>query len=137
MRMRRGQEPEQEVINMTPLIDMMFILIIFFTVSSTFREEERDIQVNLPRESQSQTLSSSDKALVVNVRKNGAYIVLDRQVTVEELSGMIAAAVQANTGQKVLVRADQEALHGYVARAVSTCKRAGVNEANIGYQVPE
>jgi biopolymer transport protein ExbD len=137
MRMRRGQEPEQDVINMTPLIDMMFILIIFFTVSSTFREEERDIQVNLPRESQSQTLSSSDKALVVNVRKNGAYIVLDRQVTVEELSGMIAAAVQANTGQKVLVRADQEALHGYVARAVSTCKRAGVNEANIGYQVPE
>lgn len=137
MRMRRGESSESDVINMTPLIDMMFILIIFFTVSSTFREEERDIQVNLPQESQSQTLSSSDRVLVVNVRKNGTYIVLDRQVTVEELFGVVAEAVKENTGQKVLIRADQEALHGYVARAVSTCKHAGVNEANIGYQVPQ
>ncbi len=136
MRMRRGQEAEGDVINMTPLIDMMFILIIFFTVSSTFREEERDIQVNLPQESQSQTLSASDRVIVVNVRKNGSYVVLDRQVTVEEMLGIVTESVKANAGQKVLIRADQEALHGYVARAVAACKHAGVNEANIGYQVP-
>jgi len=125
-----------EIINMTPLIDMMFILIIFFSVSSTFREEERDIQVNLPRESQSQTLTSAKRVIVVNVRRNGTYVVLDRQVTIEEMLPIIASAVKNDATQKVLIRADEEALHGYVARAVAVCKHAGVNEANIGYQVP-
>jgi biopolymer transport protein ExbD len=137
MRMRRHAEAEGDIINMTPLIDMMFILIIFFTVSSTFREEERDIQVNLPRESKSQTLSAADRVMVVNVRRDGTYIVLNRQVTVEELFRIVAEAVKTDGAQKVLIRGDQEALHGYVARAVATCRNAGVNEANIGYQIPQ
>jgi biopolymer transport protein ExbD len=137
MRLRRHVEAEGDIINMTPLIDMMFILIIFFTVSSSFREEERDIQVNLPRESKSQTLSSSDKVMVINVRRDGTYIVLNRQVTVEEMLAIVAEAVKADAAQKVLIRGDQEALHGYVARAVATCRNAGVNEANIGYQIPQ
>ena len=136
MRIRRQSNGGGEIINMTPLIDMMFILIIFFSVSSTFREEERDIQVNLPRESQSQTLTSAKRVIVVNVRRNGTYVVLDRQVTIEEMLPIIASAVKNDATQKVLIRADEEALHGYVARAVAVCKHAGVNEANIGYQVP-
>ena len=38
--------------------------------------------------------------------------------------------------KKVLIRGDQEALHGYVAKAVAICRSAGIKEANIGYQAP-
>ena len=137
MKIARGRQDSSEIINMSSLLDVMFILIIFFLATTTFKEEERDIQVQLPQDAQGETLSSSDKVIVINIRRSGAYVMLDQQVTVEEMSRLVTDAVKEDAGQKVLVRADQEALHGYVARAVSTCKHAGVASANIGYQLPK
>lgn len=136
MRIQRGASDQSEIINMSSLLDVMFILIIFFLATTTFKEEERDVNVKLPMDAQGQALSSADKVIVINVRKSGTYIMLDRQVTVEEMAQLVTDAVRDDATQKVLVRADQEALHGYVARAVATCKHAGVHEANIGYQIP-
>lgn len=136
MRIQRNSDEGTEIICPPSLIDIMFILIIFFLATTTFKEVERDIQVQLPVDSQGETLSSSDKVIVVNVRKNGTYIVQDQQVTVEEMAQLVADSVKENPGQKVLIRADQESLHGYVARAVAVCRHVGVNEANIGYQIP-
>ena len=125
-----------EIINVSSLLDVMFILIIFFLATTTFKEEERDIQVSLPQDTQGKTLSSSDKVIVINIRKSGSYVMLDRQVTVEEMADLVKASLLENPNQKILIRADQEALHGYVARAVTVCKHAGVGKANIGYQIP-
>ncbi len=125
-----------DIINISSLLDVMFILIIFFLATTTFKEEERDIQVALPQDAQGETLSASDKVIVINIRKSGTYVMLDRQVTVEEMADLVKASLVEDPNQKVLIRADQEALHGYVAQAVATCKHAGVNEASIGYQIP-
>ncbi len=136
MRIHREVEDDSQIINMAPLLDVMFILIIFFLATTTFEKEERDTRVNLPEESEGQSLSSSTKLIVINVRKNNAYVLLNRQVTVEEMTELVKQSVAENPDVKVLVRADQEALHGYVARAISVCKGAGIPEAHIGYQLP-
>ena len=136
MRIRRETSDGGDIINMSSLLDVMFILIIFFLATTTFKEEERDVQVSLPEDSEGTTLSSADKVIVINVRKSGAYVVLNQQVTVEEMKQVLIDSMKEDPDQKILVRADQEALHGYVARAVSMCRHAGVREANIGYQLP-
>ena len=125
-------------INMVPFIDIVLVLLIIFMVMTPVlvKMQERDIQVNLPVDAQNQTLSTVD-VITVNVRRNGSYVVQGKQVTLEEMAQIVMAGVKANPNQKVLIRGDQEALHGYVAKAVSTCKRAGVKEAKIGYQVPQ
>lgn len=122
---------------MTPVIDMMFILVIFFALNSVYKEEERDIQVNLPANSQSASLSSAPKVIVLNVRKSGAYVIGNQQVTLDELGDKVRSALKEDSEQKVLVRADDQALHGYVAQAIAACRIAGVKEANIGYKLPE
>ena len=137
MIIRHDEEDSQEVINMSSLLDVMFILIIFFLATTTFEKEERDTQVSLPEESEGSSLSSSMELIVINVRKNNAYVVLNKQVTVEEMTAMVEQSVKETPDIKVLVRADQEAPHGYVAKAISICKRAGVPEAHIGYQLPK
>lgn len=127
-------------INMVPFIDITLVLLIIFMVMSPMlvKMQERDIQVNLPIDAQGQALSTMDNALItINVRRNGAYVVRSKQITVEEMTELIQASVKLNPSQKVLVRGDQEALHGYVAKAVSICRYAGVKDANIGYQVPQ
>jgi biopolymer transport protein ExbD len=134
----KGKVQTMAEINMVPFIDIVLVLLIIFMVLTPVlvKMEERDIQVNLPVDAQNQTLSSVD-VMTINVRRNGAFIMQGKQVTLEEMTQIVMAAVKANPNQKVLIRGDQEALHGYVAKAVSTCKRAGVKEAKIGYQVPE
>jgi len=127
-------------INMVPFIDITLVLLIIFMVMSPMlvKMQERDIQVNLPVDSQSQALSTMDSNLItINVRRNGSYVVRSKQITVEEMTQLIQDAVKSNPGQKVLVRGDQEALHGYVAKAIAVCRYSGVKDANIGYQVPQ
>jgi biopolymer transport protein ExbD len=135
MRIRRASESATELINISSLLDVMFILIIFFMATTTFRQEERDITINLPETGESHSLSSAPKVIVVNVRKDGSYLVGDQPTTLPELSDVIAAAIQSDPGQKVLVRGDEQALHGRVALAVAACKQAGVQEAKIGYDL--
>ena len=135
MRIRRAPESSTELINISSLLDVMFILIIFFMATTTFRQEERDITINLPETSESHSLSSAPKLVVINVRKDGSYLVGDRLTSLPELSDVIATAIQSDPGQKVLVRGDLEALHGHVASAISACKQAGVDEAKIGYDL--
>lgn len=137
MRIRSSPEPESEIINMTPVIDMMFILVIFFALNSVYREEERDIQVSLPANAQGASLSSAPKVIVLNVRKNGSYVIGNTQVTLDEVGEKVRDSLKEDPEQKVLIRADDQALHGYVAQAVAACRFAGVKHANIGYKLPE
>ena len=134
MRIRRQTESEKTIINVTSLLDVMFILIIFFLATSTLQREEHDISVNLPTDSGTASLSSTTKTLVINVRKSGMYYIQNGTKTIDEMRKIVSEAVTHNPEQKVLIRGDREALHGHVAAAVSVCKNSGIQEANIGYQ---
>ncbi len=133
MRIRRHSDTSSEIINVSSLLDVMFILIIFFLVTTTFKNLELDHKVSLPEETEGKPLGDTEPVIVINIRKGGAYVMLGKQVTAEELSVRISETIKSDPGRKVLIRADQEALHGNVARAVAVCRHAGIAEANIGY----
>ena len=137
MRIRKPQEGEAAVINMSSLLDVMFILIIFFLATTTFQQDERDIKVNLPESGEGEALSAAAKVIVINVRADGTYVMASQEITVEAMKAALAKALQTDPEQTVLIRGDRQALHGHVAVAVSLCKRAGVHEANLGYQLPQ
>ena len=136
MRIRRASEEPRSLIDIAPLIDIMFTLIIFFLATTTFEKEERDIKVSLPDSGKSNTLSSAPKVVVINVREDGSYYLGQETVTLPLLQERLVEAVAAKSDQKVLIRGDQRALHGHVAAAVLACKKAGIHEANIGYKLP-
>ncbi|MFW5883291.1 MAG: ExbD/TolR family protein [Verrucomicrobiota bacterium] len=131
MRIRRDDADEGDVISTSSLVDILFILIIFFLVTTSFREEERDITVNLPETDTA--LAAATQVLVVNVRDDGSFYLGEDRVDLPSLQSMLGDAVRMNPNQKVLIRGDRNALHGNVAAALSTCKRVGIREANIGY----
>ena len=128
---RREEEIEDGVINTSSLVDIMFILIIFFLVTMTFNEEEHDIEVNLP--DTDLNLSSASKAIIVNVRADGSYYLGSKRMRLADIQREMAVMLKRNPQQKVLVRGDKNALHGHVAAAVAACKASGIMDANIGY----
>ena len=119
---------------MTPLIDIMFTLIIFFLATDTFQEEERDIAINVPSNTSGTTLSSEPRVIVINVKKDGSYKMGDKAMNLDQIRIKLREEVQKDSDQKVLVRGDGDALHKHVAAAVAAAKGAGVIESHIGYK---
>jgi len=140
VKIRRTTDAEGAGINITSLLDVMFILLIFFMATTTFRQQEFDEKVNLPEaQADRAALSDAPKVIVINVRRpsqeadGSVYVVSNRTVGLEQVHQIIKEAVQGNANQKVLIRGDKYAYHGHVANAIATCRDAGVREVNIGY----
>ena len=132
MRIRSRDSEQGEIINISSMIDVMFILIIFFLVTTTFKEEEVDHLVKHPVESRNQSLTQTAGNLIkVNIRDNGAYVVMGQAVTEEKLTEWMKEEREKKPEIKVLVRCDKESKHLYLANVMSICRFVGVPEANI------
>lgn len=115
-------------VDLTPVIDMVFLLLIFFLVATTFQQAEREMKIALPAAEASGPISVALREIVVNVDESGAIFVAGRQISEEDLRTIVAEAVRANPEQKVSVRGDQSAAYGTVARVLDICKAAGIEQ---------
>ena len=129
---QKSSSNDGEIINISSMLDVMFILIIFFLVTTTFKEEEIDHMVNLPVYAKNQSLTQSTGNLIkINIRKSGAYVLMGKQVTEEQISDWMKTEVEKKPDIKVLIRSDQDAKHLYLANVMSICRHVGVPRANI------
>ncbi|MDE0826213.1 MAG: biopolymer transporter ExbD [Akkermansiaceae bacterium] len=132
MRFKSNSNESNELINISSMIDVMFILIIFFLVTTTFKEEEVDHLVKLPTDKLNQSLSQMKGSLIkINIRENGAYLVMGTQMTEEQLNTWMEAEVKRKPELKVLIRCDKESKHLHLANVMSICRHVGVPEASI------
>ena len=132
MRIRSSSDDSGNVINMTSLLDVLFILIIFFLLTTEFRKQEDDHRVDLPVDQRNQALANKAGDVVkVNIRKSGAYVIMDKPVTEEMVENTMKEAVEKRPEVKVLIRADKETKHLYVANVLSICKFVGVKDTHI------
>ncbi len=126
---------EQPSLNLTPMIDVVFLLIIFFMVGTKFTELERKVALDVPQVSNIGALSSEPDKRVVNVYRDGR-IELDRQfVSVDALAEELATASQEYPDLGVIVRGDAEGPFQNVATVLSACRRAGVSDMGISVRI--
>ncbi|MBM4004429.1 MAG: biopolymer transporter ExbD [Planctomycetes bacterium] len=119
-------------INMTPVIDMVFLLLIFFLVASRFAEEERHLAVVLPSASEAKPLVAAPTELFVNIDAAGDFFVDGRRVNEQELESLLRQSVVNNPStQSVIIRADKKVALERVVVVMNLCNRTGVH----GYSV--
>jgi len=130
MRMLAKSEPRLEIA-MTPLIDMMFLLIIFFLVSTAFIDPEKDQAIKLPEVDEGVTLKKQPDDIVINVRQGGVIVVAGHIVTVDELRERLAKAAEKNPKQLVKIRGDGLAYHKQVVRVYEACAKAKIRNISV------
>ena len=114
-------------LSLTPLIDIVFLLLIFFLVATRFAEEDRELDVVLPSASEAQPLTVQPKEIFINISKDGGYFVEGKTLTPEEIEGLLERAVVNNpTNQSVILRADKRVSLDSVVVIMNLCNRAGV-----------
>ncbi len=114
--------------DLTPVIDMVFLLLIFFLVATTFHQTEREMQIALPFAGSAEPLSTMLKELVVNVDADGHIVVSGRSMDSDELRALVERAVAANPEQKVTVRGDRRAVYAHIVAVLDACKSGGIQE---------
>ena len=125
----KDQAVEQSVsIELTPLIDVMFLLLIFFLVATTFHQEERELQIALPYAEAAGPISVHLREIVINVDRDGRILVGGRVQTPDELRELVEGRVRSNPDQKVAVRGDRETAYANVMRVLDICKASGIQE---------
>jgi biopolymer transport protein ExbD len=126
---RRSVEPE---INVTSLIDVILLLVMFFMVSTTFQQDSR-LKVLLP-ESSAQPEQRPVDAVTILVTADGAYRVNDRALvnrSPETLRAALEKVAGNARGQPLTIRADARATHQAVVTAMDIAGRVGFAQVNI------
>jgi biopolymer transport protein ExbD len=137
MLIKDNETEQEEPLNMTPLIDMVFLLLIFFLVATTFRQEERELNIQLPGLSSNAPLSAVPTQLIINVDHEGKTIVNGTVYGPKELEELVTQVATRDPSREVLIRADRRATIEPYAEVVSICRRAGVSESKLGFLAEE
>jgi biopolymer transport protein ExbD len=127
-------------INLTPMIDVVFQLIIFFLVSSHLAKQEAQMVLPLPvAETGEKPIDSTVKRLTLNVLADGSLVLAGRHVPGDELASRLAAALreQNEAGLEIRIRGDRDVEYRFVEPVLIACAKAGVWDVKFSVFRPE
>ena len=128
-------QEDQPTLNLTPMIDVVFLLIIFFMVGTKFTELERNIKLEVPQVSDISALTSAPEKRLINVYRDGS-ITFDRTlVSLVELQEALRVARSEYQGLSVLIRGDAAVPFQSVASVLGACRQAGIDEMGISVRM--
>ena len=128
---------ERTGIQLAPMIDIVFLLLIFFIVLWNYARFETEIDISVPAASSGENPQRTIGEIVVNVRKDGEIIVEGLLKSDPELLGMFKNIVEAYPDQAVILRGDREAAFDHIVRVLNVCQQAGIWNVSFATAPPE
>jgi len=128
----KPQVREEIDLNLTPLIDVVFLLLIFFMVSTTFEKTAR-LKVDLP-EASAQAVQQSNNKIVIGIDAKGRYYINDRQLVNTQIKTLKLALTKVSGDNKempIVLRADAKTPHQSVVRAMDAASQLGLTRLSI------
>ena len=138
MKLRQTSSEDEPAVNLTPLIDVVFILLIFFMVSTTFQRES-EIKIELP-EASSEAVEEKEDVLEIVIDIEGHYFIDEQQVVnteLETLKTAIQKFLDGQTEMPVVIRADRNTPYEAVVRAMDATAQLGLLQMSLATNQPE
>lgn len=122
---------DESDVNMAPLIDVVFNLLIFFLLGSTILNEERELELTLPNVAEAAPLTEAPDDITVNVLPDGAIKIGGETLESDELLRRLVAARENYPDQAVAVRGDADVRYQAVASVIAVCRKAGIKQLDV------
>jgi biopolymer transport protein ExbD len=119
-------------LSLTPLIDVVFLLLIFFLVTSEFEEEERRLDIVLPTATSAVPMTNKPREIIVDISSDGKMYLHGQVTPLDELQRLMSLAVSKNpTNQSVVIRADHRASFQPVVSVMDLCNQTGISSYSV------
>ncbi|GAA4443073.1 biopolymer transporter ExbD [Bremerella cremea] len=122
-------------LNLTPMIDILFLLIIFFMVGSKFTEMERSVDLDVPQVNDLGALTAAPEKKVINIFRDGRVMLGTQVVSLEDLKTELSTSQAQYQDLGVLVRGDSDVPFQQVATVLTTVRQAGIAEMAISVRL--
>ncbi len=120
-------------INVTPLVDVMLVLLIIFMVTAPFIQQ--GVEVNLPQ-TKAGAITGKAEPLIVSISRNGRIYLNDNRITLRELGRKLKAVRGIQRDKGVFLRADRNVRYGIVIQTIAEIKKAGIVKLGMVTQPP-
>ncbi len=122
-------------LSITPLIDVVFLLLAFFLVATKLDEEDRALDIQLPQSIEAMPIWSVPRSVIVNINRHGEYYISGEKVTLEELKPRLEQAClkpeKEVDGPSVVIRGDERASFGAIVAAADLCQALELEYSTI------
>ena len=125
---RRASAPAMSEINVTPLVDVMLVLLIVFMVAAPLLSV--GVPIDLPK-TQAKELNTDSKPVTVTVTPEGSIFLLDKPVTLDALVAQLAPLTPGGTDDRVYLRGDATANYGAVMKVMGVLSKAGYSKIGL------
>ena len=126
---------DEPQLNLTPMIDVVFNLIIFFMVGTRFADMERQFDVQLPQVTAAQPLTTAPDEIIVNLYSTGRIVIAEKDLSPGELRTVLTEARRKYEDQAVLIRAEGQGQVQGLADILAICQEAGIRNYALAAQV--
>ena len=127
-----GNKPLAEI-NVTPLVDVVLVLLIIFMVTAPMLQ--MGIDVNLPRV-KAKSINVSEEKLVLTINGKQEIYINEFKTTLPDLSAKLESIFKARTDRELFMRADKEVPYGYVVQVMSEVRKAGIDKLGMITEPP-
>ncbi len=131
MKIRFDENEEAPNPNLTPLIDVVFLLLIFFMVTTTFIQMEKEMDIDLPEASSGDMGSPVAQEIVINLYPGGRIRVDGKDYSTEDLAQLLRRASSINPDQQVLIRGDGTAEVNELVKVMDVCQSSSISNLSI------
>lgn len=131
--MRFGRRPvdEPEMFQLAPLIDIVFITLVFFMTTYAFSTLESEIDIKLPTADAAQPVDRTRGEIYINIRQDGRIVLNNKEMTVPELQEVLFRVAQYYPGGAIIIRGDRGADLGQAVAVLNCCKKADIQDVKF------
>jgi biopolymer transport protein TolR len=133
-RRRQSEKRSMSEINVTPLVDVMLVLLIIFMVTAPMLS--MGIDVNLPRV-KSKSIDLAEEKLILSINENKEIYLNKNRIPFQDLNAKLTAIFDKRVDREIFLRADKNIPYGFVVEVMSEIRKAGVDKLGMITEPPE
>lgn len=129
------REPESAAFPLAPMIDVVFLLLIFFIATMQFSQSERELNVSVPVAEEGADAHQTVGEIIVNVRENGEVVVDHTVMSQDQLYAKLTRIAAVHKNQAIRIRGDGKVEYQKIVEVIDVCQKAGIPNISFATRV--
>lgn len=133
----RNNQPPPAGFQFAPMIDVVFLLLIFFIVTYQLSDYETELDVSVPTAEEGSTTTRGYLEELINIRSDGTIVMEKKVYTLDELQAKMNRLVRINKNQPIRIRGDADTKYQDLITVIDTCRKSGIWNVSFATQKPK